>query len=67
MSRGTHGTYILYGNSDMLRTHEGKIKFVAALVLIKCLKTDQITEIAPYVRATFWVTILYKYRGGNEL
>ena len=45
----------------MLRTHEGKIKFVTALVLIKCLKTDQITKIAPYVRATFWVTILYKY------
>ena len=32
-------------------------QFVIALDLIKCLKTDQITEIDPYVRTYFLVTI----------
>ena len=39
------GTYILDGNSDLLRTHEGKyafsektFRFVTALDLIECLK-----------------------------
>ena len=40
---------------------EKKIRFVPALDLIKCLKTDQITDTTPHVRTHFWVTILYKY------
>ena len=42
---------------NMLRTHKGKQvfpkKIVTALDLIKCLKTDQITVITPYVRAYY--------------
>ena len=43
---------------NKLRTHEVKYvfsenKFGTALDLIKCLKTDQIREIAPYVRLHF--------------
>ena len=53
-----HGTYITW----YLRTccarmkykksfrRKKNIRFVTALDLIKCLKTDQVTEIAPYVR-----------------
>ena len=59
-------TLYLYNmvTQNMLRTHEGKnILFVTVLVLIKCLKHIKITEIAPYVRTYFWVTIKYKYHG----
>ena len=60
---------ILDGNSNMLRTYEGKKVFSKEEnnQILDCRRseqlpyTDQIIEITPHVRTCIWITITYKY------
>ena len=60
----SHGTYVRWNSRTCMKENRSirgkKVRFVTARSN-QMPETYQITDVAPYVRTYFWVTILYKY------